>query len=105
MPEERLQKILSHAGITSRRKAEEMIVDGRVSVNGAVITELGSKADLSRDHIKVDGKLLRPPRRLLYIALNKPVKFDALAAMLRKWSPPPAEVFSSSYPLLSLSEG
>src|SRR5258708_1597138 len=72
MPEERLQKILSHAGITSRRKAEGMIVEGRVAVNGAVITELGSKADLTRDHIKVDGKLLRPPKNLLYIALNKP---------------------------------
>src|SRR5258706_2611798 len=72
MPEERLQKILSHAGITSRRKAEELIVAGRVSVNGALITELGSKADLERDHIKVDGKLLRAPKRNLYIALNKP---------------------------------
>lgn len=72
MPEERLQKILSHAGITSRRKAEELIVAGRVSVNGELITELGSKADLERDHIKVDGKLLRAPKRHLYIALNKP---------------------------------
>ncbi len=73
MPEERLQKILSRAGVTSRRKAETLIVEGRVTVNGTAITELGSKADLDRDHIKVDGKLLRPPRRLLYIALNKPV--------------------------------
>src|SRR6266699_2443138 len=73
MPEERLQKILSRAGVTSRRKAETLIVEGRVTVNGAAITELGSKADLDRDHIKVDGKLLRAPRRLLYIALNKPV--------------------------------
>jgi len=73
MPEERLQKILSRAGVTSRRKAETLIVEGRVTVNGTAITELGSKADLDRDHIKVDGKLLRAPRRLLYIALNKPV--------------------------------
>src|SRR5690349_8167514 len=73
MAEERLQKILSRAGVTSRRKAETLIVDGRVTVNGAAITELGSKADLERDYIKVDGKLLRPPKRLLYIALNKPV--------------------------------
>jgi 23S rRNA pseudouridine2605 synthase len=72
MSEERLQKILARAGVTSRRKAEEMIVEGRVTVNGTTITELGSKADLERDHIKVDGKLLRPPRRLVYIALNKP---------------------------------
>jgi 23S rRNA pseudouridine2605 synthase len=72
MPEERLQKILSQAGIASRRKAEELIQAGRVSVNGATITELGSKADLERDHIKVDSKLLRAPKRHTYIALNKP---------------------------------
>jgi len=70
--EERLQKILSQAGIASRRKAEELIQAGRVSVNGATITELGSKADLERDHIKVDSKLLRAPKRHIYIALNKP---------------------------------
>src|SRR2546423_15618842 len=73
MAQDRLQKILSRAGVTSRRKAEALIVEGRVTVNGTAITELGSKADLDRDHIKVDGKLLRAPRRLLYIALNKPV--------------------------------
>jgi len=72
MPEERLQKILSQAGIASRRKAEELIQAGHVSVNGAVITELGSKADLERDHIKVDNKLLRAPKHHTYIALNKP---------------------------------
>jgi len=70
--EERLQKILSQAGISSRRKAEELIQAGRVSVNGATITELGSKADLERDSIKVDNKLLRAPKRHLYIAVNKP---------------------------------
>src|SRR3954471_20704572 len=72
MSEERLQKILSQAGVTSRRKAEQMIVEGRVTVNGAVITELGSKADLERDHIKVDGRLLKPPKHQIYLALNKP---------------------------------
>ena len=72
MAEERLQKILSQAGVASRRQAERMIVEGRVTVNGAAITELGSKADLERDHIKVDGKLLRAPRRHVYIALHKP---------------------------------
>ncbi len=72
MPEERLQKILSQAGIASRRKAEQLIVEGRVSVNGQTITELGSKADLDRDHIKVDGRLLHKPKRPVYIALNKP---------------------------------
>jgi pseudouridine synthase len=72
MPEERLQKILSKAGVASRRKAEEMITAGRVTVNGAVITELGSRADFESDHIKVDGKLLRAPRKHVYIALHKP---------------------------------
>ena len=72
MPEERLQKILARAGVTSRRKAEELILEGRVAVNGAVVDRLGSKADLDRDHIKVDGRLLRPPRKMVYIALNKP---------------------------------
>lgn len=72
MSEERLQKILARAGVASRRKAEELITDGRVKVNGQIITELGSKADLERDHIKVDGKLLHAPRKLVYIALNKP---------------------------------
>ena len=61
MAEERLQKILSRAGVTSRRKAETLMTEGRVMVNGTAVTELGSKADLDRDHIKVDGKMLRPP--------------------------------------------
>jgi len=72
MAEERLQKILSRAGVASRRKAEQMILEGRVAVNGAVVTEMGSKADLDRDHIRVDGKLLHAPKHLVYIALNKP---------------------------------
>jgi 23S rRNA pseudouridine2605 synthase len=72
MPEERLQKILSRTGVASRRQAEDIIREGRVVVNGSIVTEMGSKADLDRDHIKVDGKLLRPPRNLVYIALHKP---------------------------------
>ncbi len=72
MSEERLQKILSRAGVTSRRKAEELMKEGRVTVNGQTITELGTKADLDSDHIKVDGKLLRPPKRLVYLAFHKP---------------------------------
>jgi 23S rRNA pseudouridine2605 synthase len=72
MPEERLQKILSRAGVASRRKAEELILAGRVAVNGKVVTELGSKADFGQDHIKVDGKLLRQPKRLIYLVLFKP---------------------------------
>ena len=72
MAEERLQKILSQAGVASRRQAERLMTEGRVTVNGTAITELGSKADLERDHIKVDGRLIHAPRRLLYIVLNKP---------------------------------
>jgi len=72
MPEERLQKILAHAGISSRRKAEELIVAGRVSVNGKTVTELGSKADLAIDAVKVDGRVLSAPKHHVYIALNKP---------------------------------
>jgi len=72
MSAERLQKILSHAGVASRRHAEQIIREGRVTVNGAVVTELGSKADFESDHIKVDGRLLRAPKRLIYIALHKP---------------------------------
>jgi 23S rRNA pseudouridine2605 synthase len=72
MAEERLQKILAHAGVASRRKAEELITAGRVSVNGETVTALGSKADLSIDKVKVDGHVLREPKHHLYIALNKP---------------------------------
>ncbi len=72
MAEERLQKILSQAGVASRRHSEMLMAEGRVTVNGSVVTELGSKADLTRDHIKVDGRLIRPPRSMVYIALHKP---------------------------------
>src|SRR5216684_1708331 len=70
--QERLQKILAHAGVASRRHAEEMIQAGRVTVNGHIVSELGSKADPNEDVIKVDGKKLRHPERPLYILLNKP---------------------------------
>jgi 23S rRNA pseudouridine2605 synthase len=69
---ERLQKIIARAGIASRRRAEELIASGLVTVNGQTITEMGSKADASRDHIKVSGKLLRPPTEHVYLLLNKP---------------------------------
>jgi len=75
MPEERLQKLLAHAGIASRRKAEQLILEGRVKVNGAVITELGTKADPDRDHIKVDGKRIHAPELPVYLAMNKPRNF------------------------------
>ena len=72
MPEERLQKLLAHAGIASRRKAEELIVAGHVSVNGKTITELGSKADLAVDKVKVDGQVIGAPKHFVYFAFNKP---------------------------------
>src|ERR1700693_3269755 len=75
MAEERLQKLLAHAGIASRRKAEQLIREGRVAVNGAVITELGTKADAERDHIKVDGKHIRAPEKPVYLLMNKPRSF------------------------------
>ncbi len=68
----RLQKILAAAGIASRRKAEEYILEGRVVVNGQIVTEIGTKADPAKDHIKVDGKLLKGPERPRYFVLNKP---------------------------------
>lgn len=69
---ERLQKIIAHAGFASRREAEAMIREGRVTVNGRVVKELGSKADAARDHIKVDGKLITRAETHRYILLNKP---------------------------------
>ncbi|HZU44762.1 MAG TPA: pseudouridine synthase [Terriglobales bacterium] len=72
MAEERLQKIIAAAGIASRRKAEQLISSGMVSVNGQIVSELGSKADPDRDHIRVGGNLLRGSERHVYIVLNKP---------------------------------
>lgn len=69
---ERLQKIISAAGITSRRASEALILGGQVAVNGIVVTELGSKADPSKDTITVDGKALKISAQRLYILLNKP---------------------------------
>jgi 23S rRNA pseudouridine2605 synthase len=72
--EERLQKILAHAGIASRRRAEKIILEGRVAVNGHIVNELGVRADARADVITVDGKRLRQPSQPLYILLNKPPK-------------------------------
>src|SRR3954466_13639715 len=69
--EERLQKIIAAAGIASRRKAEELSTQGRVAVNGTIISELGAKADATRDHIRVDGKLLHGAEQKVYLMLNK----------------------------------
>jgi pseudouridine synthase len=73
--QERLQKIIATAGIASRRHAEQLITAGEVTVNGKVVTELGTKADAQTDHIKVRGKLINPTLQKLgkvYVLLNKP---------------------------------
>jgi 23S rRNA pseudouridine2605 synthase len=72
MKPERLQKILSKAGVTSRRKAEDLILQGRVSVNGNIVRELGTKAVLGRDEICVDGKTIKPETEKLVLAFFKP---------------------------------
>ncbi|MCK5656623.1 MAG: rRNA pseudouridine synthase [Deltaproteobacteria bacterium] len=72
MQAERLQKILSKAGITSRRKAEGLILQGRVSVNGKIVRELGTKAVLGRDEIRVDGETLKPESEGVVLVLFKP---------------------------------
>lgn len=72
---ERLQKIISAAGITSRRASEELIQNGQVTVNGVVVTELGTKADPAIDTITVNGKPLRVSEERLYILLNKPTGY------------------------------
>ena len=69
---DRLQKILAQAGIASRRKAEEIILEGRVQVNGAIVNTLGTRHDSSKDHIRVDGKLLQGPEQQRYYMVNKP---------------------------------
>ena len=69
---ERLQKILSQAGIASRRASEQLMTDGRVTVNGKTVLELGTKADASRDDIRVDGRRIKIPDRHLYLLVNKP---------------------------------
>lgn len=72
--QERIQKIISAAGVASRRKAEELMRNGEVTINGRVIRELGKKADPEEDHIKVRGKLINPKQPKVYLLLNKPRK-------------------------------
>lgn len=81
--QERLQKLIAHAGIASRRRAERLIADGEVSVNGEIVTELGTKADPETDHIKVQGKLINEKiarRENVYVLLNKPKGYLSSAA-------------------------
>jgi 23S rRNA pseudouridine2605 synthase len=69
---ERLQKILSQAGFASRRASERLMLEGRVTVNGVTVRELGTKANAAQDDIRVDGRRVRLPERHRYILLNKP---------------------------------
>jgi 23S rRNA pseudouridine2605 synthase len=68
----RLQKLIAGTGLSSRRKAEQLIASGRVTVNGKVVKELGTKVDPGRDHVKVDGKHLTSAQPFVYLLLNKP---------------------------------
>jgi pseudouridine synthase len=72
---DRLQKILSQAGIASRRASEQLIAEGRVTVNGRTVREMGVKADLAVDDIRVDGRRIKGPQRHRYILLNKPAGY------------------------------
>ncbi len=70
--EVRLQKLIASTGLTSRRKAERMIAEGRVTVNGKVVCKLGTKVDPTRDHVKVNGRHLKAVQPYVYLLLNKP---------------------------------
>jgi 23S rRNA pseudouridine2605 synthase len=72
LPLERIQKILARAGVASRREAERMMIEGRVTVNGQIVDTLGYKADPSKDHIKIDGKRLKGFEPRVILLLNKP---------------------------------
>jgi 23S rRNA pseudouridine2605 synthase len=71
----RLQKLISQAGVASRRAAEKLIAEGRVTVNGETVREMGTKADPARDDIRVDGRRITSAERLRYILLNKPAGY------------------------------
>ena len=74
MKEERLQKYLANVGIASRRKCEELILDGKIEVNGIVVTELGTKVS-EKDIVKYNGKIVKPEEEKVYILLNKPIGY------------------------------
>lgn len=75
MEELRLQKYLANCGIASRRKCEEHIIEGKVQVNGKVVTELGTKVNPEKDIIKFEGKEVKENKKLVYILLNKPIGY------------------------------
>ena len=75
MEELRLQKFLANAGVCSRRKAEEFILDGKVKVNGKVVNELGRKVNPDKDEIIFESKIIRLQNNMVYIILNKPIGY------------------------------
>ena len=77
--EERLQKYLAQCGVASRRKCEELILQGRIQVNGVTVTELGTKINPEKDKIKFDGKDVKQSQKLVYILLNKPIGYVTTA--------------------------
>ena len=79
MEEVRLQKYLAEAGIASRRKAEELIKNGKIKVNNEVVTELGTKVKPNRDRIEYEGKIVKPIEEKVYILLNKPIGYVTTA--------------------------
>ena len=78
MKEERLQKFLANAGVASRRKCEELILEGKVEVNGKTVTELGKKVSI-KDVVKYNGKIVKPEEEKVYILLNKPIGYVTTA--------------------------
>lgn len=77
--EERLQKYLANSGVASRRKCEELILQGKVEVNGKVVTELGTKINPEKDIVKFDGKEVKQVKKMVYILLNKPIGYVTTA--------------------------
>lgn len=75
MDEVRLQKFLASCGIASRRKCEELILAGKVEVNGKVVNELGTKVNIQKDEVKYNGKIIKPEEEKIYILLNKPIGY------------------------------
>ena len=80
MMQQRLQKVLAQAGVASRRAAEKLIAEGRVSVNGTTVREMGTKADPAHDDVRVDGRRIGAPQRRRYILLNKPAGYVSTRA-------------------------
>ena len=73
--EERLQKFLANSGVASRRKCEQLILDGRIKVNGIIATELGTKINPDIDKIEFNGRVIKPNNEKVYILLNKPIGY------------------------------